>query len=205
MTSNIQSVNTFGELINQEIASVKQAKQIVNVVKDFDNVKKEAVSKAIDYLVEQWRSAHIELLEGKKESAEKLYIELEGLNAQAFAKVANMWVADPQADKEIFKDGVVKFNKLFTSYDDVLLNVKRWQPRKSVFEKLGKEKYIDYLKSMVSGLKKPKINKTDLEILAACQSAISKNIEKSLKIDSSHQAKEALKNWLVQQANELTA
>lgn len=205
MSNNIQSVNTFSEIINQEIASVKQAKQIINVVKDFDGVKKEAVEKAIDYLVERWRIAHIELLEGKKESAENLYIELEGLNAQAFAKVANMWVSDTQADRETFKDGIVKFNKLFTSYDDVLLNVKRWQPRKNVFEKLGKEKYMDYLKSMVSGLKKPKINKTDLEMLAACQSAISKNIEKSLKIDGSHQAKEALKNWLVQQANELTA
>ena len=205
MSNNIQSVNAFGELINQEISSIKQAKQIVNVVKDFDNVKKEAVSKAIDYLVEQWRMAHIELLEGKKESAEKLYIELEGLNAQAFAKVANMWVNDHQADKEVFKDGIVKFNKLFTSYDDVLLNVKRWQPRKSVFEKLGKEKYIDYLKSMVSGLKKPKVNKTDLEILAACQSAIDKNIEKSLTVRNSQADREALANWLIQRAKELTA
>lgn len=203
MSNNIQSVNAFGELINQEIASVKQAKQIVNTIKDFDNVKKEAVNKAIDYLVEQWRSAHIELLEGKKESAEKLYIELEGLNAQAFAKVANMWVNDTQADKETFKDGIVKFNKLFTSYDDVLLNVKRWQPRKSVFEKLGKEKYIDYLKSMVSGLKKPKINKTDFELLAQCQASISKNISKSLEIDNSHQARESLKSWLIQQASGL--
>lgn len=205
MSNNIQSVNAFGELINQEIASVKQAKQIVNTIKDFDNVKKEAVNKAIDYLVEQWRSAHIELLEGKKESAEKLYIELEGLNAQAFAKVANMWVNDPQADKETFKDGIVKFNKLFTSYDDVLLNVKRWQPRKSVFEKLGKEKYIDYLKSMVSGLKKPKINKTDFELLAQCQTAITKNIEKSLSIRNNQEGREALANWLIQKAKELTA
>lgn len=205
MTSNIQSVNAFGEIINQEIASVKQAKQIINVVKDFDNVKKEAVNKAIDYLVEQWRMAHIELLNGNKESAEKLYIELEGLNAQAFAKVANMWVNDPQADKETFKDGIVKFNKLFTSYDDVLLNVKRWQPRKSVFEKLGKEKYIDYLKSMVSGLKKPKINKTDIEVLAQCQTAITKNIEKSLSVRNNQEGREALANWLIQKAKELTA
>ena len=205
MTSNIQSVNAFSEIINQEIASVKQAKQIVNTIKDFDNVKKEAVNKAIDYLVEQWRSAHIELLEGKKESAEKLYIELEGLNAQAFAKVANMWVNDHQADKEVFKDGIVKFNKLFTSYDDVLLNVKRWQPRKSVFEKLGKEKYIDYLKSMVSGLKKPKINKTDFEVLAQCQTAITKNIEKSLSVRNNQEGREALANWLIQKAKELTA
>lgn len=205
MTSNIQSVNTFSEIINQEISSVKQAKQIVNTIKDFDNVKKEAVNKAIDYLVERWRIAHIELLEGKKESAEKLYIELEGLNAQAFSKVANMWVNDPQADKEIFKDGIVKFNKLFTSYDDVLLNVKRWQPRKNVFEKLGKEKYIDYLKSMVSGLKKPKINKTDIELLAQCQSTITKNIEKSLTVRNSQADREALANWLIQKAKELTA
>lgn len=205
MTSNIQSVNAFSEIINQEIASVKQAKQIVNTIKDFDNVKKEAVNKAIDYLVEKWRSAHIELLNGNKESAEKLYIELEGLNAQAFAKVANMWVSDQQADKEIFKDGIVKFNKLFTSYDDVLLNVKRWQPRKSVFEKLGKEKYIDYLKSMVSGLKKPKINKTDFEVLAQCQTAITKNIEKSLSVRNNQEGREALANWLIQKAKELTA
>lgn len=205
MSNNIQSVNAFGELINQEIASVKQAKQIINVVKDFDGVKKEAVEKAIDYLVERWRIAHIELLEGKKENSEKLYIELEGLNAQAFAKVANMWVNDPQADKEIFKDGIVKFNKLFTSFDDVLLNIKRWQPRKSVFEKLGKEKYIDYLKSMVSGLKKPKINKTDIELLAQCQSTITKNIEKSLTVRNSQADREALANWLIQKAKELTA
>lgn len=203
MTSNIQSVNTFSELINQEITSVRQAKQIINVIKDFDGAKKPAVEKVIDYLVEQWRSAHIELLEGNKESAEKLYIELEGLNAQAFAKVANMWVSDPQADKEVFKDGIVKFNKLFTSYDDVLLNVKRWQPRKNVFEKLGKEKYIDYLKSMVSGLKKPQRQKSDFEKLASLQLSISKNIDKSLEIDPSHQAREALKNWLIQQANAL--
>lgn len=205
MSSNIQSVNTFGELINQEIDSVKQARQIINVIKDFDGVKKATVEKAVDYLVEQWRTAHIELLEGNKESAEKLYIELEGLNAQAFAKVANMWVQDAQADKDIFKDGIIKFNKLFTSYDDILLGVKKWQPRRSVFTKLGKEKYIEYLKSMVSGLKKPKVNKTDLELLAACQQAIEKSIEKSLKIDGSHRAKESLKSWLIQQANELTA
>lgn len=205
MSSNIQSVNTFGELSNQEINSIKQARQIINIIKDFDGVKKATVEKAVDYLVEQWRTAHIELLEGNKESTEKLYIELEGLNAQAFAKVANMWVQDAQADKEIFKDGIIKFNKLFTSYDDILLGVKKWQPRRSVFTKLGKEKYIEYLKSMVSCLKKPKVNKTDLELLAACQQAIEKSIEKSLKIDGSHRAKEVLKSWLIQQANELTA
>lgn len=205
MSSNIQSVNTFSELINQEIVSVKQAKQIINAIKDFDGVKKGAAEKVVDYLVEQWRTAHIELLEDNKESAEKLYIDLEGLNAQAFAKVANMWVQDAQADKEIFKDGIVRFNKLFTSYDDILMGVKKWQPRRSVFTKLGKEKYIDYLKSMASGLKKPKVNKTDLELLAACQQAIEKSIEKSLKIDGSHRAKEALRSWLIQQANELTA
>lgn len=205
MSSNIQSVNTFSELINQEIVSVKQAKQIINAIKDFDGVKKGAAEKVVDYLVEQWRTAHIELLEDNKESAEKLYIDLEGLNAQAFAKVANMWVQDAQADKEIFKDGIVRFNKLFTSYDDTLMGVKKWQPRRSIFTKLGKEKYIDYLKSMASGLKKPKVNKTDLELLAACQQAIEKSIEKSLKIDGSHRAKEALRSWLIQQANELTA
>lgn len=205
MSSNIQPVNTFSELINQEIVSVKQAKQIINAIKDFDGVKKGAAEKVVDYLVEQWRTAHIELLEDNKESAEKLYIDLEGLNAQAFAKVANMWVQDAQADKEIFKDGIVRFNKLFTSYDDTLMGVKKWQPRRSVFTKLGKEKYIDYLKSMASGLKKPKVNKTDLELLAACQQAIEKSIEKSLKIDGSHRAKEALRSWLIQQANELTA
>lgn len=205
MSSNIQSVNTFSELINQEIVSVKQAKQIINAIKDFDGVKKGAAEKVVDYLVEQWRTAHIELLEDNKESAEKLYIDLEGLNAQAFAKVANMWVQDAQADKEIFKDGIVRFNKLFTSYDDTLMGVKKWQPRRSIFTKLGKEKYIDYLKSMASGLKKPKVNKTDLELLAACQQAIKKSIEKSLKIDGSHRAKEALRSWLIQQTNELTA
>lgn len=203
MTSNIQPVNTFGELINQEITSVKQAKQIINAVKDFDGVKKEAVEKVVDYLVERWRNAHIKILDGNNQSAEELYIELEGLDKEAYVKVTNMWVADHQADKEVFKNGIVKFNKLFTSYDDVLLGVKKWQPRKNVFAKLGKEKYIAYLKAMVSGLKKPKINKSDLEKLAGLQLSITRNIDKSLEIDPSHQAREALKNWLIQQANAL--
>lgn len=205
MSSNIQSVNPFGELVNQEITSLKQAITIVNTVKDFDSVKKEAIGKAVDFMVEQWRIAHLELLDGKKENAEKLYVEIGRANPQAFAKVANMWVQDTQADKELFKDGIVKFNKLFTSYDDVLLGVKCWQPRKNVFTKLGKEKYIGYLKAMVSGLKKPKIKKSDYELLASYQLTISRAIEKSLEVDNSHGTKEALSQWLINQAKSLTA
>lgn len=152
-------------LVTPTIAS--PSKPLITAVKH--NVKGEVVNKAIDYLMEQWKNAHIELLEGNPQKAEQICIELNGLSNEAFVKVANMWIYDPKADKEQFKDGIIKFNKLFTSYNDVLLGIKKWQPRKNVFEKLGKEAYINYLKDMVSGLKKPRINKSDFEKLAGLQ------------------------------------